>query len=74
MAGETTVYTILGYDKDADVYVRLANVYDGLNTATKIANSMAIMNLRRKSNNEPYDWIEVVEEYKDIRHHVVPCI
>lgn len=74
MAGETTIYTIVGYDKDADVYVRLANVYDGLNTATKIANCMSTMNLRRKSNNEPYDWIEVVEEYKDIRHHVAPCI
>lgn len=68
------VYAILGYDKDADTYVRLANVFDGLNTATKIANSMATMYLRRKSNNEPYDWIEVVEEYKDIRHHVVQCI
>ena len=74
MAGETTVYTILGYDKDADVYVCLAIVYDGLNTAIKIANCTATMYLRKKSNNEPYDWIEVVEEHKDIRHHVVQCI
>lgn len=73
MAGEAPVYSILGYEKDGDVYVRLANVYHGLDTATKIANCMSAMNLRRKSNNEAFDWIEVVEEYKDIRHHIIPC-
>lgn len=73
MAGETTVYTILGYEKDGDVYVRLANVYHGLEVAIRIADYMSAMNIRRKSNNEPFDWIEVVEEYKDIRHYVVQC-
>lgn len=67
-------YVIVGYDKDADVYVRLATIHDGLTTATKIATCMATMGLKRKSNAELFDWIEVLGEFENVRHIVIPCV
>lgn len=65
-------YTILGYDKDADVYVRLATIYDGLPVAISVADHMATLALKRM-NGDNFDWIEVVAPHKDIRHHVAQC-
>jgi hypothetical protein len=67
-------YRILGYDKDADVYVRLINVHMPLDIAISVADHVASLGPKRESNCEPFDWLEVVEELKDIRYHVAPCI
>ena len=66
-------YTIVGYDKDSDVYVRLATVYMELQPAIQISDYISTLNMRRKTNDEPFDWIEVITEYQDICHHVSPC-
>lgn len=65
-------YTIVGYDKDADVYVQLAVIHCDLSVAISVADHMATLGLRRK-DGDCYDWIEVITPHKDIRHHVVQC-
>ena len=67
-------YRIVGYDKDADVYVRLVNVHMPLNIAISIADHMASLSPKRESNGEPFDWLEVVTELEGICHHVAPCV
>lgn len=67
-------YRIIGYDKDADVYIRLVNVHMPLDVAISVADHIASLGPKRESNGEPFDWIEVVSELGDIRHHVAPCI
>lgn len=66
-------YIICGYDKDSDLYVRLATVYDELPVAISVADHMATLGLRRKTTNEPFDWIEVGTDHSCDRHHVAPC-
>lgn len=70
---QNTPYVIVGYDKDSDVYIRLAVIYDSLDAAIKVADCMATLGLKRKSNDEPFDWLEVITEHKDIQHYVVQC-
>lgn len=67
-------YNIVGYDKDADVYVRLINVHMPLNFAVSIADHVASLSPKRESNGEPFDWLEVITELEGIRHHVAPCV
>ncbi len=71
--GKPKHYQILGYDKDADVYVRLINVHMPLDIAISIANHVASLVPKRQSNGQPFDWLEVVTELEDVRHHVVQC-
>lgn len=66
------VYIIVGYDKDADVYVRLATVYSGLLVANSIADHIATLGLRRR-DGDCYDWIEVIAPHEDTRYHVAQC-
>lgn len=73
MSSRPTAYVILGYDKDADVYVRLAYWYGDVGTAKSVAAHLATLSLKR-NNGEPFDWIEVGEEYSGVRHYVVPCV
>lgn len=58
-------YTIVGYDKDNDVYEEL-DAYTKSQTAIAEAEKLKTLllngKLRRKDNNEPFDWIHV---YKD---------
>ena len=62
-------YAIVGYDKDADVYVRLAVVYDNLLTAISVADHMAKLGLKRR-NGDPFDWLEVINEHEDLLYHI----
>lgn len=59
MLPRQTSYSIFGYDKDSDVYELLMIMYADLAAATSVANYLATLSLRRKDNNEPFDWIEV---------------
>ena len=65
-------YAIVGYDKDADVYVRLATIYNDLLAAISVANHMATLGLKRR-NGDQFDWLEVITEHKDLIHHVAQC-
>lgn len=73
MSSGLTAYVILGYDKDADVYIRLAYWYSDIEIAKNIAKYLSTLSLRR-ANGEPFDWIEVEEEYSGIRHCIYQCI
>ena len=73
MPSRPTAYVILGYDKDADIYVRLAYWYGDVDIAKSVAEHLATLSLRRKTG-EPFDWIEAGEEYSGIRHCVCPCV
>lgn len=68
-----TAYAILGYDKDADIYIQLAYLHGDIENAKSIAKYLANLSLKR-INGEPFDWIEVVEEYSGIRCGVYSCI
>lgn len=73
MSSRPTAYVILGYDKDADVYVRLAYWYGDVEIAKSVAKHLATLSLNR-TNGEPFDWIEVGEEYSGVRHCAYSCI
>ena len=73
MTQSEKAYMIVGYDKDADVYVRIATIYDELPVAISVADHMATLGLKRL-NGERFDWLEVVTPYEGIRHHVAQCI
>ena len=66
------IYEIVGYDKDADVYIRLALIYSDLSVAISTADYMATLGLRRFGGDR-YDWLEVITKHEDIRHYVVQC-
>ena len=66
------VYEIVGYDKDADVYVRLALIYSDLHVAISIANHIATLGLRRFGGDH-YDWVEVITQHEGVSHHVIQC-
>lgn len=60
------MYTIVGYDKDNDVYVVLDDEYilslEAEMEARKFASLMKEGKLRR-DNGEPFDWIEIYYDY-----------
>lgn len=72
MLSRFTAYAILGYDKDADVYIQLAYLHGDIENAKSIAKYLSTLSLKR-ANGEPFDWIEVVEEYSGVRYGVYPC-
>ena len=74
MSSSPTAYAIYGYDKDCDVYDRLVLLNTDISTLHDIANQLSILSLKRQANNEPYDWLEVVEEDSGTRIYVAPCI
>ena len=68
------LYGVYGYDKDSDAYVHLLSGYVDLQTMIKVADYMATLCLKRKSNNEPFDWLEVRGGGSGKRYHVAPCV
>ena len=74
MSSRPTAYAIYGYDKDNDVYDRLMLLNADISILRDIANQLSILYLRRQTNSEPYDWLEVVHEDSGARLYVVPCI
>lgn len=73
MSSRPTAYAILGYNKDADVYIRLTYWHGDVEIAKSIAKYLATLSLKR-TDGEPFDWIEVGEEYSSIRYCAYPCI
>jgi len=67
-----TTYDIVAYDKDADVYVRIATIYYSLSLAIACADRASELRLKR-SNGEPFDWIEVITPHANVMHYQVPC-
>ena len=74
MSSRPTAYAIYGYDKDNDAYDRLILLNADISILCDIANQLSVLHLRRQTNNEPYDWLEVVHEDSGTRLYVVPCI
>lgn len=74
MSSRPTAYAIYGYDKDNDAYDRLILLNADISILCGIANQLSVLCLRRQANNEPYDWLEVVEEDSGIMLYVAPCI
>lgn len=60
------MYTVVGYDKDNDVYIEYGE-YSTLWFAYQHANELSKMvendELRRRDNGEPIDWIEIYENW-----------
>lgn len=60
------MYTVVGYDKDNDVYEEYGE-YSSLWNAHRRASELNKMidsgELRRKDNGEPIDWIEIYENW-----------
>ena len=60
------MYTVVGYDKDNDVYIEYGE-YSILQSAFERAEELNKMiecgELRRKDNGEPIDWIEIYENW-----------
>lgn len=60
------MYTVVGYDKDNDVYIEYAEYSVELFATMKaheLADKIKRGELRREDNGEPIDWIEVYENY-----------
>ena len=74
MSSRPTAYAIYGYDKDNDAYDRLILLNADISILCDIANQLSVLHLRRQTNNESYDWLEVVHEDSGARLYVVPCI
>ena len=72
MHKKKSTYEIVAYDKDADVYVRLATIHYDLPLAIELANRASELKLKR-TNEEPFDWIEVITPYVGVLHHLVEC-
>lgn len=56
------MYTVVGYDKDNDVYVEYgtySNVHFAYMRADELNKMIDRGKLRRKDNGEPIDWIEI---------------
>lgn len=68
------MYTVVGYDKDNDVYVEYGEYYD-IQFALEIAEELNGMiergELKRKDNGEPIDWIEVYENWNGVDEHTI---
>ena len=55
-------YSVVGYDKDSDVYESLITTcHCSFSHVIKITKYLAEQNLRRKSNNEPFDWLSICD-------------
>ena len=74
MSARPPATAIYGDDKDSDVYDRLILLNADISILRDIANQLSILYLKRQTNNEPYDWLEVVHEDSGTRLYVVPCI
>lgn len=72
MNKKKSTYEIVAYDKDADVYVRIATIHHDLPLAIELANRASELQLKR-TNGEPFDWIEVITPYAGVLHHLVEC-
>lgn len=62
------MYTVIGYDKDNDVYVKYAEYsveWFAIMKARELADMVKQGELRREDNGEPIDWIEVYENYNE---------
>ena len=60
------MYTVVGYDKDNDVYKEYGEYSSLLNAcrrASELRNLIEGGELRRKDNGEPIDWIEIYENW-----------
>lgn len=59
-------YSVIAYDKDGDVCDAISQSDDkdaAIRYAEIMTKEMESGKLRRKDNNEPYDWIEVYENW-----------
>ena len=60
------MYTVVGYDKDNDVYEEYgeySSLWGAHNRASELSKMIAKGELRRKDNGEPIDWIEIYENW-----------
>ena len=60
------MYTVVGYDKDNDVYKEYGEYSSLLNAcrrASELRNLIESGELKRKDNGEPIDWIEIYENW-----------
>lgn len=60
------MYTVIGYDKDNDVYVKYSESlsrWGACKIASDLAKKIKCGELRRADNGEPIDWIEVYVDY-----------
>ena len=60
------MYTVVGYDKDNDVYIVYAEYSVerlAILKAKGLADQILRGELRRLDNDEPIDWIEIYEHY-----------
>ena len=62
------MFTVVGYDKDNDVYIPYAKYsvewFAGLK-ASELVNEIRRGELRREDNGEPIDWIEIFENFNE---------
>lgn len=67
-------FIILGYDKDADVYIQLIVVHSMSFEETKnLAMHISSMGVRRERTGERFDWLEVIKPHTDNSLFTVPC-
>lgn len=67
-------FIILGYDKDADVYIRLITVhYLSFEETKNLAMHIGSIGVRREKTGEPFDWLEVIKPNTDNSLFTVPC-
>lgn len=61
------MYTVVGYEKDGDVYTVLESGITNKEQAITVAEEKALLlragKLRREDNGEPMDWIEVYYDF-----------
>ena len=66
------MYTVVGYDKDNDVYIEYGE-YSVIQFAYMRADELNGMidrgELKRKDNGEPIDWIEIYENWNLADEH-----
>lgn len=62
------MYTVIGYDKDNDVYVKYAEYsveWFAIMKANELKKQIERGSLRREDNGEPIDWIEIWNDEDD---------
>lgn len=62
------MYTVVGYDKDNDVYIECgeySSICDANIKADELREMIKNGKLRRKDNGEPIDWIEIYENWNE---------
>lgn len=68
------MYTVVGYDKDNDVYIKYATYSVEIFAymkADELFSEVKRGDLRRKDNGEPIDWIIIYENYGDPDEKVI---